>query len=548
MVNDIKRFRQIATVLVKYGFGHIIEKIGITDNYIAKKILRTEDSDREKLTFGKRVYHVMVELGPTFVKLGQILSTRDDVIPEDVIEELKKLQDNIPPFPINEVRQIIERETGKKIEDLFAEFHEEAIASASIGQVHYGVLHEGEKVVIKVQRPGIRDIIRSDIDIMQLLVRAIENQLPEARSYHLVELTNEFERTILRELDFSYEAHNIERFQKNFEEHDEVLFPKVFHEYSSKRVLVMEYIDGVKVSLYKKFDVDPLRISEIGLNAIFKMVFYDGFFHSDPHPGNVFITKEGKVAFLDLGQVSKLSDFLREQITFLIIALAKEDRESVADCLYNLAIKENRVDIQSFRLDIDNALDNFYGKSLRDIEFGRIIHDLIKVARKHNMLIPSNLLLMAKSLLTIERVAKDLNPDLDMIKELEPMVSKLIWRRWSPERISKDIFRSITHLSNFLNEFPIHLNEILRDIREGELRINIKDDNAAKHARITEILGYRISFSLIISALIIGSSLMFFSDRSESLLYALVGFSIFSFAGLIGLWFLISILRSGKLR
>ena len=491
----------------------------------------------------------MVELGPTFVKLGQILSTRDDVIPDDVIEELKKLQDNIPPFPVNEVRQIIERETDKKIEDLFLEFHEEAIASASIGQVHYGVLHSGEKVVIKVQRPGIRDIIRSDIDIMQLLVRAIENHVPEAQAYHLVELINEFERTIIRELDFSYEAHNIERFQKNFEDHrNEVLFPKVFREYSSKRILVMEYIDGVKVSEYQKFGVDPLRISEIGLNAIFKMVFCDGFFHSDPHPGNIFITKDGKVAFLDLGQVSKLSDFLREQITFLIVALAKEDRESVADCLYNLAVKENRVDIQSFRLDIDNALDSFYGKSLRDIEFGHIIHDLIKVARKHHMLIPSNLLLMAKSLLTIERVAKALNPNLDMVKELEPMVSKLIWRRWSPERLSKDIFRSVTHLSNFLNEFPIHLNEILRDVREGELRINVKDENALKHARVTEILGYRISFSLIISALIIGSSLMFFSDRSESLLFALVGFSIFSFAGIIGFWFLISILRSGKLR
>ena len=195
-----------------------------------------------------------------------------------------------------------------------------------------------------------------------------------------------------------------------------------------------------------------------------------------------------------------------------------------------------------------DELDNFYGKSLRDIEFGHIIHDLIKVARKHHMLIPSNLLLMAKSLLTIERVAKALNPNLDMVKELEPMVSKLIWRRWSPERLSKDIFRSVTHLSNFLNEFPIHLNEILRDVREGELRINVKDENALKHARVTEILGYRISFSLIISALIIGSSLMFFSDRSESLLFALVGFSIFSFAGIIGFWFLISILRSGKLR
>lgn len=549
VVNDIKRFRHIATVLVKYGFGHIIEKIGVTDNYIAKIILRTKNSDKEKLTFASRLYHVIVELGPTFVKFGQILSTRDDLLPEDVIHELKKLQDNIPPFPFAEVKTIIETELDNKTEEIFEELHETAVASASIGQVHYGVLKTGEKVVVKVQRPGIREIIKCDIDIIQLFARAIDKRVPEASTYHLVELINEFERTIIRELDFNYEAHNIERFEKNFEElRSEVIIPQVFREYSSKRVIVMEYIDGVKVTEYQRLGGDPIKISSIGLKAIFKMVFEDGFFHSDPHPGNIFITKDGKVAFLDLGQVAKLSDFLKEQVTFLIVAVSKEDRESVADCLYNLAIKEGRVNITSFRMDIDNALDSFYGKSLQHIEFGLIIHDLIHVARKYRMLIPSNLLLMAKSLLTIERVAKALNPNLDMINELEPMVSKLIWRRWSPERLSKDVFRSVAHFSTFLHEFPIHLNEILRDVREGELRINIKDDNALKHARVTEILGYRISFSLIISALIIGSSFMFLSDKFQSLLFVLPGFLLFSFAGVIGLWFLISILRSGKLR
>ncbi|MFH1727844.1 MAG: lipopolysaccharide core heptose(II) kinase RfaY [Pseudomonadota bacterium] len=545
-IDDIKRIRQIASVLAKHGFGFAVEYLNINDNIISRMLHQSAD-ETIKMTMPERIFHVLSELGPTYIKLGQILSTRPDLLPEAYIKEFKKFQDNTACLTYDIIKKQIEDNLGTDIDNIFSEIDPKPLACASISQVHKGTLKDGQKIVIKVQRPDIADIIETDLDFLHFFARQIEKRKDDLL-LKPTQIVKEFEKAIHQELDFTFEASNIDKFTRNFENHPGLVIPKLYREYSSKKILVMEFIDGVKVSDYKKIGANPKVIAELGISAIFKQLFEDGFFHADPHPGNLFVLKDNQIAFLDYGLMGRISEDHREKIVMLIAALGKENREDVANCLYNLCYKKERIDLAHFREDIDNLLIAVYDRPLKEIDLGRLLGDLSNIAQKYKMQIPSSFTMMIKSIITIESTAKEVYPELDIVSDLKPFIVRLMWLKWNPNKLSQDIYKNLSQAADLFQDMPIHIMEIVQDIRRGELTFNIKDKEKKSFYKLLDVASLRLTFGLVISALIVGSSIILKTQQTGFFGLKTIGFMGFSLAGILGVWLLISILKTGKLK
>jgi len=546
LVPDIKRFRQIATVMFRHGFGEIIERMGVGDNLLIRKLQSSDAPKKEKISIGRRLYLVLSELGPTYVKLGQILSTRQDLLPEAIITELMKLQDDVPSVPFEKIVEQIKAELGTTPEEIFQSIDPVSIASASIAQVHKGVLKDGTEVAIKVQKPGIKSIIESDIDLMHFFARVIENRIPEARVYQPINMISEFERTILKELNFTFEANNLERFYQNSLESEDVVIPQVFKEFSGKRLITMTFLPGVKVTDYKKVGADPKIIARKGIKILCKQIFEDGFFHADPHPGNVFVLEGNRLGFLDVGNVGTLSDALREKLLTFIIALAREDKDTVANIIYDLAIKETKVDLKEFREHVGHMLDNVYGQSLKAVEFDVVFRDIVQNARKFQMRIPSNLIAVFRAMIIIEGIGKTLDPDMIIVDEIKPILVKLMWVRWNPEKVSQNLLQGISDWKHNFTDFPRHLSEIVEDLRRGTLTVGVTNQQDQKMRRLLDVASLRVTFGLILSAIIMSASLVTVLGKWNEIGGNYLGIGMSLGAGVIGFWFLVSMVRTGR--
>ena len=474
-VNDINRFRQIMNVLIKHGFGQLIEQLEISDTYIGKILTKTRLREGPAITLGERVRLVCTELGPTFVKLGQILSTRTDLLPENITEELKFLVDRVPPFDYAEVELQIEKELKKRVEDIFPFFATNPIASASIAQVHKAILPSGEKVVVKVQRPGIQKIIETDIDLLYIIARLIEKNVPESRIMSPMGIIGEFDKAIKKEIDFTIEANNSNKFSEAFKNNEYVSIPQIFKEYSGKNILTMEYIDGVKITDGEKIGCDKKILVQRALRAIMQMVYIDGFFHSDPHPGNIFALENNRIAILDFGQIGRLNEEMRDKMADMVIAINMRDIDALAKGLYNLGIKEVKVNYSEFKADVEEILEKIMGMPLDEISFAEIMKDLFDGAKKHKIRIPHDYTLMGKSLMTIERVGKEMYPDIDLEAEARPFVEKLVKRRWEIKRIAKSIKKQLIDAYELAQDLPVQLNNLMDDLQKGTIKIQMQD-------------------------------------------------------------------------
>ncbi len=503
-VRDLDRLRQIVGVLVRHGFGEVIGRTALGSLVSGK-------SEAEKnQTVAERVRLVIQDLGPSFVKLGQIISTRPDLVPADVIVELKKLQDRVPPVPFAEIKAVIEADLSRSIFDLVEWIDESPLASASIGQVHRAriKLEDGhiKEVVLKVQRPNIKQTIERDLELLHLLAGAIERAIPESRLYQPVKMVAEFDRAITAELDFMLEADHATRFAKNFEGVPFVRFPRVYRGHSGQRVLALEFFSGKKVYDAIADGFDGEAIVSAMLSITIKSIFEDGFFHADPHPGNILImgTPEAPViGLIDLGLVGRLTPQLRDKTIDLMVAAVQEDPRGLADALLQIGTPTKKVDRAAFEGEVATLSEKYLGKQMKEIQVSGLIRDLVQGSQKYGLEIPPDFLMVGKAIMTMEGVGKEIAPDFDLYREMKPYFLKLLAQRYSPERMLPELLRSLSRISVAATDFPIQSQEILEDLRQGRLEIRTRDPQAGG---AIDVIGRRLYSGLVVAGLVAGSA------------------------------------------
>ncbi len=504
-------------------------------------------------TTGERFRYFLEELGPTYVKLGQIASTRPDLIPADIIKELEKLQDHVTPFSYSEVKQIIEEELEMEMEELFTEFHEEPLGSASIGQVHYAELKSGEKVAVKVQRPNIEKMVRTDLEILQHIAEIAEHRLEWAAQYQVSDIIKEFSTALLAELDYYYEGRNAGRIAKQFNDVDYIRIPNVYWDYTTKKVLTMEYVQGknlLDLEQLHKQGFNTKLIAERIVESVMQQILIDGFFHGDPHPGNVTALPGDVVVLMDFGMVGRLTPHMKSNLASLIIAMMNQSTAGIIKAIMRMGIVPDSVDIELLNADVELLRDKYFDIPLSQVSLGEAVTDLFSVAHHHEIKIPSNLTLVGKALLTMEGLVERLDPDISIIDIAEPFGRKLIIERYRPDNLVKDSFNHWTEYWELFTEAPKHIKDVTAMLKKGKVPIEVVFPKAEmflnKLDRVSNRLSFAIvllSFSIIMVGLLIGSAI----SSQSSLLWDIPAIEVgFVIAMLMFVWLIFSIFKSGR--
>jgi ubiquinone biosynthesis protein len=549
----LNRYRQILAILFKYGFGDLLELLKI-DQYIEvglQMISRNRGARVERLTRPQRLRMAFEELGPTYIKLGQILSTRPDLIPMDFIQELSKLQDDVPPFPFKQVCKVIESEFGRPPEELFDSLEEKPQASASIGQVHRAVLKDGESVAVKFQRPGIHKIIEVDLEIMLHLATLAEHHIEELVLHRPVKIVDEFARTLEKEIDYKIEATNMERCARQFLDDPYVYIPKVYWEVTSSRVLTAEFVEGIKISDIDRLEsagLDRKVITARGADLVLEQVFEHGFFHADPHPGNIFALPNNVICLIDFGMVGVVDRQTRDDFVDLLDSIVQQNEILASDALLKLTYWDEEPDRRRLEREVADFMGRHLYKPLGEIELGKLLQQMLEVAGDFQLHIPPDLFLMIKALGTVEGVGRMLDPDFDMIDRATPFITNVKLARYKPERIVEDVFDLSAKLLRFVRQFPKEVLDITQMIRRQKLSVRIEHRGLETMLVTHDRISNRISFSILIAALIIGSALIVISE-TPPLIYgiSLIGIILFLAAAMMGIWLLVAILKKGKL-
>ncbi|RMG87660.1 MAG: hypothetical protein D6708_12595 [Candidatus Dadabacteria bacterium] len=547
---SLGRIREIALVLSKHGFNQLLERAGLGRLVPFSRRIRGRSGVEGDVPAPVEWRLALEDLGPTFVKLGQMLSTRPDLVSPAYAEEFRKLQDHVPPFPFEEVRRIVAAELGEDPAAVFSRIEPEPLAAASIAQVHRAWLVDGTPVVLKVQRPGVERTVSQDLSTLYLLAGLVERYIPEARPFRPREIVDEFARTLNRELDFFLEASNIERFRQNFEEVQEVVIPAVCWELTSKRLLVMEAVEGWPADepeTLRAHGVDPGPRARVLARAFLKQVFDDGLFHGDLHAGNVLVTPEGRVAFLDFGAVGYLSEEAQEHLGELFLTLVTRDYARMAEGFVRLGSAEDSVDLRGFQRDLKELIEPYFGRPLKDLRIGHLLREASEIALRHRVRVPPDLILLARSILTVEGLARTLDPDFVVLDEAVPFARKLLVRRLDPRYQARVAFRTARDLRDLVRAVPGQITRILQKLLEGKLAVDFVHQGYEPVLHEMDRSTNRLSFALIVSALIIGSSLIVLAGRGPLLwdfpVFGILGFLV---AGFLGFGLAIAILRTGK--
>lgn len=552
-----KRLQQIIKVFLKYGFGKLIDQIHLGRFIPFKKRLKAFGiwPDVKGPAVPERIRMAFEELGPSFIKLAQLLSSRPDLITTRFADEFKKLQDEVPPFPTEDAIRIIEEEIKLPVTRIFTYFRPKPVAAASIAQVHIATLLDGSEVVVKVQRPDIKEQIESDINILSYIAKLLDKYLPESRFFNPLGIVEEFTKTVRKEMDFVEEARNCCRFRRNFEHNLDIYIPKIYAEFVTEKVLVIERIDGARIDdipAIDKMKVDRKRLAKIGVDAYFKQVLEDGFFHADPHPGNIFVMPTGMIAFLDFGIVGRVSEELKESMADTFLALMERDFDRLIDQYIELGIIPEDMDIDVFRRDFKADLSDFleplYGLTLQEINFAQYLETITHLAVRHNLKIPSDLLLINKAMLILENLGRQLDPHFNFIAASEPYASNIVRRKYSPSKLYNKARKNIMEISDFAFLFPRQMKQIVRKALKDDIQIKMYHVNLPDFIKDMDKSSNRIAFALVVSAMLISSAIMHATKVPPIISgISLFGISAFGFASLLGVWLIISIIRSGRL-
>ncbi len=547
------RYRQIIRVLFRYGLEDFFGGFKF-NRYVEACLQRLSRSRREFLKKYSRVERLRMALealGPTFIKLGQALSMRPDFLPVEFVDELARLQDNVPSFSFAEVKGIIESEFNLKMEDLFESFDETPLASASIGQVHKARLKDGREAAVKVQRPDLDRLVAVDIGIMYHLASLIENHVEEIAFIRPVKIVEEFARTIAGELDYTVEADHMERFAQNFAGDPTLHIPEVYREFTTKRVLSMEFIYGIKVSdlaSLEKAGIDKRLITLRGADILLRQTFVHGFFHSDPHSGNIFILPNNVIAMLDFGQVGAVDQQSREDFVDLIDSVVQQNAYKATRQLLKITFWDKKPDTRQLEKEVAEFIGKHLYKTLKDLNIGDLLHDLLYMVTRHRLRIPPDIFLMMKALATIEGIARQLEPDFDMIEQAAPFIRQIKLERLRPLRITEDLYSLSIELIGLIRRFPEDVTEIFRLIREQKLGLKLDDKSLEQLCVNRDKAANRISWAVIQAALLAASA-VFITAETPPFVFgvSLLGLAGMILAGVMGVWLLLAMVRKGRL-
>jgi len=552
-ITGIRHFGAISRILIKHGLGEISDRL----------FGRKRGTLKSNLPDPVRIRKALEDLGPSFIKLGQLMSTRADIFPPEYIDEFIKLQDQVPPVPFDQIRLLIETELRQPLEQLFERIDSNVLAAASVAQVHTAHLKSGEKVAVKVIRPGIQKRIRNDIQLMYYFAAKLEKKFDFGQMLGVTNLVKEFERTIFRELDMLTEAGHIERFAQSFEDNEEIYIPKVHWQYTSKSVLVMEHIEGIKmdnVAEIRRHGIDPQEVAMIGLRSFSRQMMAAGIFHADPHPGNTIVMYDGRVGLVDFGIVGYLDEETMLQIAHLFLGYAEHDYDMVMEAFESAGfINPNTMNLKSFRLDLKEMSEPFYGRSLKTISAKDVYDQVMRLIFKYRIHMPRNLLLLFKTFIQTEALGKILGSDASLIEVTRPYAKKLLERGYEAQTLLKNVGRDVKAAGNYLRWMPKLSHDIFKRIANGPHRLELEHGGLEPAFKKFEgglnrlTLGLVIAASLVAAALVLSSTkkfmvleFEFFGAQSLSVT-ELLGLGGYIIATFLGLWLVFSIIRSGKL-
>ena len=552
-VRDLGRLQEIAGVLIRYGFGDMVRRIGMSAALERTgRMLHWDDPEAmAHMAPPERVRCALQDLGPTFVKLGQVMATRVDLLTPEWTTELGKLQNAVPALPFAQVRPQLAEDLGADPEAVFERLEEAPLAAASLAQTHRAWLADGSAVVLKVRRPGIRDTVEADLRLMARLAEIVEERAPDLRRYHPAEVVQQFSASLRRELDFAAEGRNAERIAANFAGHDEVVVPRVYWEWTSERLNVQECLQGIAGTDLAAVDaagLDRAQLAATGADIVLKMVLEDGFFHADPHPGNIFYLPDGRIGVIDFGMVGRVSEQRRFQIVQLLHGLVERESAPVADVLMEWGEGGGEVDEARLQADVGAFVDQYRGVPLKDLHMGLMLTDVTTILRDNGLSLPPDLALMIKAFLTLEGMGRQLDPDFDMAGAARPFLQRVVLQRYSPRTLLKRSRRTALDAMELVGDLPRELRRLLRTARRGRLHMQVEVTSLKAFGEQVDRAANRLTMGVITAALVVGSSIVMNSAGGGVSSRWLLALGVLGFvgAGLIGLWILLSIWRSGR--
>lgn len=546
------RLRDIARVLLKYGYDDLAQHLPLPRAArIPFRRVREQQANMQEISQPERLRHACEELGPTFVKLGQLAAARTRILPPEFTDELAKLQDQVAPLPFSAVRFVIEEELKRPLTEVFSSVEELALGSASIGQVHRAKLITGEEVVIKVQRPGIQKTVGEDLAILRQLAGLAEAHLPEWRLHQPVALVDELARSLEREMDFTSEAAHLERFARQFRDEPTIYLPAVYLAFTTPRVLVMEYVNGIKASNFDELTAAGMDHRELGrriADLVMKQIFAHGFFHADPHPGNLQIMPDQRICFLDYGMMGFLDQRTREAFVDFVWGIARRSETSVATALLKLTETDIEPARGVFETDVAEFMHRHFYRSAGEIHFGGLVSQLARLTGKHHLRLPPDLVVMLRALSLTEDLVRQLNPKHDLIAQAKPFMKQTRLERFRPRRVLTSALEFAQEASEVARELPNEVRRIVSQIKTGNARVNFRHEGLEPVTNAFERATNRLSFALVVAALIISSSLIIRANVPPMWGdVSVLGLAGYLLAGLMGFWLLISILRHGKM-
>ena len=540
----LSRFKDIVTTLLKYGLDEAVQRLNFPG---AKLIKRVYTVDREMGIY-ERIRCVLEDLGPTFVKFGQIMSLRPDLLPSDLLFELSKLQDEVPPVEISKIRQVVEKGLGQSIENVFSVFDNEPIAAASISQVHRAVLKtEGLIVVVKVQRPGIRKKIQADLDILENVAHRLHENSDDLRPYDLPNLVSVVRRNLIREIDFGIEAQNL-RIARTFASETDVHIPEVYNEYCSEQMLVMEYAQGEKIRDIDIGGEDAQGLAKQGLNAVIKQILEDGFFNADPHPGNLLVTADMQLCILDWGMVGHLTERDRYELIDLLKSVVDKNSDALVHVLLRLSkFAGGEIDNRALERELLYILNTYYAVPLQDVNIGKLLLAIMTALRNYHLQLPPDLVMMVKALVTAEGTARQVYPEIDVVSEAKNYISRLAEQRFNPENLWRSFQTNFSNIWTAQRDIPWQLLNIFSKLERGDLGLHFHLDKLERLVNTLENSSNRLTTGIIVAALIMGSSMIITTGVGPFIFgFPVLGVIGYLISTVMGLWLVVTILRAKK--
>ncbi len=553
-LRSLKRYREVLGILVTHGFGQVVEQLNL-DYYleVGRRFVSRNPQVKqlERLPAPMRLRMALEKLGPTFIKLGQTLSARPDILPPEYLTELNKLQDAVPPCSFAAIQRQLKTEFGAPVGDFFAEFSPQPVAAASIAQVHKAKLLDGTTVAVKVRRPGIEKTIETDLDILHGLATLLENHGNLTELFSPVEIVQEFSRTLYRELDFTKEGHNFCRFRANFADDDKVFIPAIFWQVSTEAILTMEFVDGIKISEKKLLEEAGHNLQTIarnGAKAFMDQFIVHGLFHGDPHPGNIVILPNETICFLDLGMVGSINDELKQQLSNLLLGIYRQDIDLLVTVMLDSRERNSEINIPALKRDLSEFIADYYQVPLERINTRKLLNEFIFMMKKHHIKFPADLILLAKAIITIEGIARQLDPTFNLVEQIKPAATQLLKQKISSTNMQKELSHAARAYFDIAKTLPHDIKGLLYRLNNNNFKIDLEHRGLEKLISDLDKSSNRLAFSFLIGSLIIGSSLIM-QTNSGPQIFGLPALGLFGYtiAAALGLWLAIGIIRSGRL-